>query len=197
MYMLGRFRTASRPSRTVIEDAPYAFFAVATCLLVAPVSFASMDYCPAAGFAGHQRPARTISGEGGSVGPLAAIGGTARSGSPRAADECCCRHFRDQIDRLARSVCGHLRAHCGRNLLESTGYCALRRPNKGPVDAVAWPADRTDSDGPIPGPCGPHRGPDGDRFRGQFRTLDAPFNCPCTAPSAVGGSAARCRSLGG
>ena len=34
--MLGRLRTASRPSRTVMEDAPYSFFFVVTGLLVAP-----------------------------------------------------------------------------------------------------------------------------------------------------------------
>src|SRR5664279_5146709 len=36
MYMLGRLRTASRPSNTVMEDAPYSFFFVVTGLLVAP-----------------------------------------------------------------------------------------------------------------------------------------------------------------
>src|SRR5664279_4429844 len=34
--MLGRLRTASRPSSTVMEDAPYSFFFVVTGLLVAP-----------------------------------------------------------------------------------------------------------------------------------------------------------------
>ncbi len=35
--MLGRLRTASRPSSTVIEDAPYSFFFVVTGLFVTPV----------------------------------------------------------------------------------------------------------------------------------------------------------------
>jgi hypothetical protein len=34
-----------------------------------------------------------IPGEGGSVGPLAAIGGAAPNEPPRAAGECCCRHI--------------------------------------------------------------------------------------------------------
>ena len=35
------------------------------------------------------------------------------------------------------------------------------------MDAVAWPADRADSDGPIPALSGPHRGPRGGRFGGR------------------------------
>src|SRR4051794_10072573 len=71
MYMLGRLRTASRPSRTVIEDAPYAFFAVATCLLVAPVTRS----LPGRRMRDRTSPDPVFPGEGRFFGPLKRSGG--------------------------------------------------------------------------------------------------------------------------
>ena len=75
---------------------------------------------PDAGRRMRSAPARDDPG-GSSIGPLKRSGGAARNRPPNAPATLLRRRSDDQIDRSARSVCGDLRAHCGRNPPESTG----------------------------------------------------------------------------
>src|SRR6476661_8883948 len=171
MYMPGRLRTASRPSSTVIEDAPYSLFFVVTDLPVAPV----LARCPGAG-------GRSTSTSGSQAirgrERFRSAGASARGHRTARAPH---RHpptmvGLDESSRTARFVSGDFRAHCGRNPPESSGYLAFNRAMPAPVDAVAGPARTADSDRPVsaslmaPRPDGVHaflagRRPVGDLFR--------------------------------